>query len=89
MRESVNSKVNMDSSNQLVYSNELWFLKPDYIENSKRLKFSQKTQNPKDKEFDYKNHKKAPTLCMELIKLKPEGKPPAPRCLHAAVCFGK
>jgi len=26
---------------------------------------------------------------MELIRLKPSGRPPAPRCLHSACAFGK
>lgn len=38
----------------------------------------------KDKDFEYKNNKKAPSLSMEVIKLSPDGKPPVPRCLHAA-----
>eukprot|EP00347_Sterkiella_histriomuscorum_P011255 403373153 len=87
--QNANSKTQMGGNNKLTYSNELWFVKPDYIENQKRLKLSKKSANSKDKDYDYKNQKKAPTLCLEVIKLNPSGKQPAPRCLHSASFFSK
>ena len=77
------------SNRALKYSNELWLIRPDYAENSKRLKQSKNAVTQiKDKDFDYKNKKKAPSLSIEAVKLNPAGKPPAPRCLHSATAFG-
>ena len=41
------------------------------------------------KDWEYKSEKKAPIISVELIKLEPNGKPPAPRCLHSAAQFSK
>jgi len=40
----------------------------------------------KGKDLDYK---KNPQLAIEIVKVMPLGKPPAPRCLHSACAFGK
>ena len=77
------------SNRALRYSNELWLIKPDYSENSRRLKLSKNAVTQiKDKDYDYKNKKKAPSLSIEAVKVNPGGKPPVPRCLHSATAFG-
>ncbi|CDW89123.1 kelch motif family protein [Stylonychia lemnae] len=70
---------------ELVFSNELYFIKPDFQENIKGLFYHKKYS----KDFDYKSDKKMPELTLEVIKLSPQGKPPIGRCLHAQTFFAK
>lgn len=78
-----------DNSNQLVYTNELWFIKPDYNDNQRKLQATKQSPQVKDRDYDYKHPKRIPSLSLELIKLQPQGKPPMARCLHSATQFAK